>query len=122
MVLVAEPAHRACRESEVAAVENGQFDPAHRQRTQKMAVGENRYGAGQGAQSLGVELESSGAFASCQVTRVFKTVCYRAPATSSLQSTSGDGAQIQSMISSFQSNGYSLRQVFAEAAAYCMGN
>ena len=64
-------------------------------------------GAGQGAQSLGVELESSGAFASCQVTRVFKTVCYRAPATSSLQSTSGDGAQIQSMISSFQSNGYS---------------
>ena len=79
-------------------------------------------GAGQGAQSLGVELESSGAFASCQVTRVFKTVCYRAPATSSLQSTSGDGAQIQSMISSFQSNGYSLRQVFAEAAAYCMGN
>jgi hypothetical protein len=79
-------------------------------------------GAGQGAQSLGTELESSGAFASCQVTRVFKTVCYRAPATSSLQSASGDAAQIQSMITSFQSNGYSLRQVFAEAAAYCMGN
>ncbi|HTV97560.1 MAG TPA: hypothetical protein VME42_16260 [Steroidobacteraceae bacterium] len=79
-------------------------------------------GSGQGAQSLGVELESSGAFASCQVTRVFKTVCYRAPATSSLESPSGDAAQIQSMISSFQSNGYSLRQVFAEAAAYCMGN
>ena len=79
-------------------------------------------GAGQGAQSLGQELESSGAFASCQVTRVFKTVCYRAPATSSLQSPSGDGAQIQSMITSFQSNNYSLRQVFAEAAAYCMGN
>ena len=30
--------------------------------------------------------------------------------------------QIQSMITSFQSNNYSLRQVFAEAAAYCMGN
>jgi hypothetical protein len=79
-------------------------------------------GAGQGAQSLGQELESSGAFASCQVTRVFKTVCYRAPAVSSLQNPSGDGAQIQSMIASFQSNNYSLRQVFAEAAAYCMGN
>src|ERR1700723_1177713 len=32
-------------------------------------------GAGSGAQTLGQELESSGAFASCQVTRVFKTVC-----------------------------------------------
>ncbi len=79
-------------------------------------------GSGQGAQSLGQELENSQAFASCQVTRVFKMVCYRAPATSSLQSASGDAAQISSMISSFQQNNYSLRQVFAEAAAYCKGN
>ena len=79
-------------------------------------------GSGQGAKSLGTELESSQAFASCQVTRVFKTVCYRAPAVSSLQNPNGDAAQIQSMITSFQSNNYSLRQVFAEAAAYCMGN
>src|ERR1700722_2367395 len=78
-------------------------------------------GSGQGAKSLGTELESSQAFASCQVTRVFKTVCYRAPAVSSLQSPTGDAQQIQTMISSFQTN-YSLRQVFAEAAAYCMGN
>jgi hypothetical protein len=84
-------------------------------------------GAGQGAKSLGTELESSQAFASCQVTRVFKTVCYRAPAVSAYpgpENPSGgsDAAQIQSMITSFQSNNYSLRQVFAEAAAYCMGN
>jgi hypothetical protein len=79
-------------------------------------------GSGQGAKSLGTELESSQAFASCQVTRVFKTVCYRAPAVSSLQSPSGDAQQIQTMISSFQANNYSLRQVFAQAAAYCMGN
>jgi hypothetical protein len=79
-------------------------------------------GSGQGAQSLGVELESSAAFASCQVTRVFKTVCYRAPATSSLESPSGDAQQIQTMISSFQTNGYSLRQVFIDAAVYCKGN
>jgi hypothetical protein len=79
-------------------------------------------GSGNGAKSLGMELENSQAFASCQVTRVFKTVCLRAPATSSLQSPSGDAAQINSMIASFQSNGYKLRQVFAEAAAYCMGN
>jgi hypothetical protein len=79
-------------------------------------------GSGQGAQSLGTELENSQAFASCQVTRVFKTVCYRAPAVSSLENPQGDTAQIQSMITSFQQNGYSLRQVFAEAAAYCKGN
>jgi hypothetical protein len=79
-------------------------------------------GSGQGAKSLGQELEGSYAFASCHVNQVFKTVCLRAPASSSVQNpTSGDGAQIQSMITSFQ-NGYSLRQVFAEAAAYCMGN
>jgi hypothetical protein len=46
---------------------------------------------------------------------VFKTVCYRAPMNAS------DAAQVTSMITSFQS-GYSLRQVFAESAAYCMGN
>jgi hypothetical protein len=80
-------------------------------------------GSGQGAKSLGTELENTQAFASCQVTRVFKTVCLRAPASSSVQNpTSGDGAQIQKMITSFQQNNYSLRQVFAEAAAYCMGN
>jgi hypothetical protein len=29
---------------------------------------------------------------------------------------------VNSMISSFQAHNYSLRQVFAEGAAYCMGN
>jgi hypothetical protein len=72
-------------------------------------------GSGNGAKSLGQELESSAAFASCQVTRVFKDVCLRAP------NSSADFAQVNSMISSFKSNGYKLRQVFAEGAAYCMG-
>jgi hypothetical protein len=73
-------------------------------------------GSGNGAKSLGQELESSAAFASCQVTRVFKDVCFRAP------NASADVAQVNKMISSFQSHNYSLRQVFAEGAAYCMGN
>jgi hypothetical protein len=73
-------------------------------------------GNGNGAKSLGVELASSQAFASCQVTRVFKTVCFRAP------SSGADATQIASMIASFQAHNYSLRQVFAEGAAYCMGN
>jgi hypothetical protein len=72
-------------------------------------------GSGNGAKSLGQELESSAAFASCQVTRVFKYVCLRAP------NSNGDLSQINSMISSFQSHQYKLRQPFAEAAAYCMG-
>ncbi|HEY2466095.1 MAG TPA: hypothetical protein VGI32_18690 [Steroidobacteraceae bacterium] len=72
-------------------------------------------GSGNGAKSLGTELESSATFASCQVTRVFKDVCLRAP------NSNADFSQINSMIGSFQSHNYSLRQVFAEGAAYCMG-
>jgi hypothetical protein len=72
-------------------------------------------GSGNGAKSLGQEMESTTAFANCQVTRVFKTVCLRAP------NTDADVSKINSMISSFQANGYKLRQVFAEGAAYCMG-
>ena len=72
-------------------------------------------GSGNGAKSLGVELENSAAFSSCQVTRVFKDVCLRAP------NTPADFTKVNSMINSFQSNGYKLRQVFAEGAAYCMG-
>jgi hypothetical protein len=72
-------------------------------------------GSGNGAKSLGQELESSAAFASCQVTRVFKYVCLRAP------NSSADFTKVGSMIASFQSHQYKLRQPFAEAAAYCMG-
>jgi hypothetical protein len=73
-------------------------------------------GTGNGAKSLGQELESSAAFASCQVTRVFKYVCLRAP------NMAADFTQVNSMIASFQAHQYKLRQPFAEAAAYCMGN
>jgi hypothetical protein len=73
-------------------------------------------GSGNGAKSLGQELENSAAFDSCQVTRVFKYVCLRAP------NTPADFTQVTSMIASFQAHQYKLRQPFAEAAAYCMGN
>jgi hypothetical protein len=72
-------------------------------------------GSGSGAKSLGQELESSTAFATCQVTRVFKDVCLRQP------DTQADVSQVTQMVSSFQ-NGYNLRQVFAQSAAYCAGN
>ncbi len=73
-------------------------------------------GTGSGAKSLGQELETSAAFTSCQVTRVFKYVCLRAP------NSTNDSNQVASMITSFKANNYSLRQPFAEAAAYCQGN
>jgi len=70
-------------------------------------------GYGNGAKSLGQELESSDAFAQCQVVKVFTTVCFRAP----LQS---DQTAITSIKASFKSNGL-LKQVFQQAAAACPG-
>ena len=73
-------------------------------------------GKGTGAKSLGRELAQSEAFASCQVQKVFKNVCFRAP------SDAQDRARVQAMIASFKSSGYQLKRVFAEAATYCMGD
>ena len=72
-------------------------------------------GKGNGAKSLGQELAASEAFASCQVQKVFKTVCYRTP-------SSAEQATIDSITSHFKSGGYKLKQVFAESAAACMGS
>jgi hypothetical protein len=72
-------------------------------------------GSGQGAKSLGTELESATAFAQCQVTKVFQAVCFRTP-----QSTA-DQATVTAITSSFQSGGYKLKQVFQQAAAACPG-
>ncbi|MDX1480026.1 MAG: hypothetical protein R3315_00010 [Woeseiaceae bacterium] len=71
-------------------------------------------GSGNGAKSLGEELASSDAFASCQVKKVFRAVCLREPEDAT------DRAQVDSMVASFQS-GYNMKQTFAEAAVYCMG-
>jgi hypothetical protein len=73
-------------------------------------------GSGQGAKSLGEELGNSQAFARCQVEKVFRNVCFRVP------SDAADRARVESMIGSFQANGYRLKRVFAEAAVYCMGD
>ncbi|MCS6946466.1 MAG: hypothetical protein NZM12_02485 [Steroidobacteraceae bacterium] len=72
-------------------------------------------GWGNGAKSLGQELARSDAFAQCQVEKVFKAVCFRAPANAA------DRAQLQIIKSNFKSGGYRLKQVFAETAVYCMG-
>ena len=73
-------------------------------------------GSGDGLKSMGTELAHSEAFAECQVEKVFRNVCLRSPADSL------DRGQIDNMVTSFKSSNYNLKQVFAESAAYCMGN
>jgi hypothetical protein len=73
-------------------------------------------GSGNGAKSLGQELASSQAFANCQVQKVFQAICLRPP------SNAADRSEAAQIVADFQSGGYSMKQVFAETAAYCMGN
>jgi hypothetical protein len=73
-------------------------------------------GFGAGAASMGEELSHSQAFAQCQVQKVFKNVCLRAPVDST------DRAQVDAMVANFATSNYQLKQVFADAAVYCMGD
>lgn len=72
-------------------------------------------GSGSGAKSLGMELAHSGAFASCQVEKVFNAVCLRKPGDSA------DRALIANATSNFAASGYNLKQVFIDTADYCKG-
>ena len=73
-------------------------------------------GSGNGAKSMGIELANSEAFASCQVKKVFRNVCFREPGNTA------DRTQVANMVASFKSSNYNLKQVFAESAVYCMGD
>jgi len=72
-------------------------------------------GSGSGAKSLGEELGNSRAFASCQVKKVFRTVCLRDAEDST------DRLKIEEVTNTFRSTGYRMKQVFADTAVYCMG-
>jgi hypothetical protein len=71
-------------------------------------------GAGSGAKSLGEELAGSEAFAHCQVEKVFKAVCFRAPLNAA------DRAEVDRITALFR-QGYRMKTVFAETAVYCRG-
>jgi hypothetical protein len=71
-------------------------------------------GSGNGAKTMGQELGNSDAFAACQVKKVFRAVCLRQPEDAT------DRLQIEQMTASFKA-GYRMKQTFAEAAVYCMG-
>ncbi len=85
-------------------------------------AGQNQYlgwdsvlpGSGFGAKSMGEELANSDAFANCQVKKVFRSVCLREP------EDAADRLQVGQMVTSFKA-GYRMKQTFAEAAVYCMG-
>jgi hypothetical protein len=76
----------------------------------------NLPGNGEGAKALGQELESTEAFANCQVVKVFKAVCLRAP------TSTADQATVATIESNFKSDGYDLKQVFQQSAASCAGS
>ncbi len=72
-------------------------------------------GQGQGAKSLGEELGNSQAFAACQVKKVFRAVCLREPEDAT------DRAAVDTIVITFRTTGYSMKQVFADTAVHCMG-
>ena len=75
----------------------------------------NQPASGFGAASMGRELANSDAFAKCQVKKVFRAVCLRDP------ENAADRSQVDNvMVPSFKA-GYQMKQTFAEAAVYCMG-
>ncbi len=70
--------------------------------------------SGQGAKTMGQELANSEAFASCQVRKVFKTVCIRDPMESA-----ADRTKINQIVTSIAGGAVNMKQIFAETASYC---
>ncbi len=73
-------------------------------------------GSGTGAKSMGQELAHSDAFAQCQVEKVFRAMCFRDPGNAQ------DRQAVSTIKGNFKNGGYKMKQVFADAAIYCMGN
>jgi hypothetical protein len=79
-------------------------------------------GKGNGAKSMGEELANSEAFAECQVEKVFKTVCFRAPGAVDPSLVASDLQAVKDITAHFIAGGYRMKQVFAETAVHCMGD
>ena len=90
---------------------------------QRFRTGLNNYlgfsdqlpGSGNGAKSLGEEIGNSRAFAACQVKKVFRSVCLRDPDLP-------DQGMVGTLATEFMTSlNYSMKEVFAQTAAYCKG-
>ncbi len=79
-------------------------------------VGWNGPGSGMGPKSLGQELALTRQFSECQVEQVFEKVCHRSP------NGPADEAEVQRIATVFETNNRSMKRVFAETAAFCMGD
>jgi hypothetical protein len=73
--------------------------------------------SGSGAKSLGKEISSSKAFSACAVKQVFEDVCIR----SGNSLTTADNVEIERISGVFEATNYSYRQIWAQAALFCMG-
>ena len=81
---------------------------------------ENGHTFGSGAKSMGVELANSRAFSSCQVKKVFKTICFR-----DSDDYAADRSEVNDITDDFMDisgGNYDLKNVFAKTAAYCKGS
>ena len=72
---------------------------------------------GNGAKSMGMELAYSDAFAQCQVKKAFQTVCLRDP-----DDYAADRTEVNNIVTDFVGNGYNMKNVFRDVAAYCKGD
>ncbi len=71
---------------------------------------------GNGVKSMSEELASTRAFSTCQVKKAFKQICFREPANPA------ERTEVDRIADVFEANNYSMKQVFAEVASFCMGN
>ena len=78
-------------------------------------VGWRGAGSGSGAKSFGQEIAQTDRFDRCQVSNAFEQVCYRTP------NGTADEQALQTMITNFQGANRNMKQAFADAAVYCMG-
>ena len=75
----------------------------------------NGPGSGLGAKSMGMELAQTRQFSECQVKKAFEKVCHRSP------NGTADVQAVENIANIFEANNRSMKRVFAETAAYCMG-
>jgi hypothetical protein len=71
---------------------------------------------GYGPKTMGEEVAMSRAFSVCQVEKVFQQVCFRSP------NDQADSNEVERITDVFEANGYSMKRVFAEVAAWCKGS
>ncbi len=76
----------------------------------------NGHVTGNGAKSMGMELAYSDAFAQCQVKKAFKAVCLRDP-----DDYAADRGEVNNIVADFI-NGYNMKNVFRDVAAWCKGS